>query len=494
MLRVDDPALAAAAPLAADASRAEGLAYLIYTSGTTGVPKGVAVEHHQLTTFVHGMQDRVGFPAGSAILALTSVSFDIFGLESLLALAAGMTVALLDDEEIGDLTRFGAAIRRHDVRTVQVTPSRLAMVVEADPALAGLAGVERLLVGGEPLPDALLRRVQGSFGGRIFNLYGPTETTIWSTAKDLTGADEVTVGTPIANTRVYVLDPQRRLLPAGAAGELCIGGDGVARGYHGAPPGTEGRFVADPFRAGARMYRTGDLARWRPDGELQVLGRRDTQVKVRGYRVELGEIEDVLLAQPGVAACVVNARPDGRGDTTLCAYLVGDDEPDPAALRRGLGARLPDYMVPAFFVRLAALPLTVNGKVDRRRLPAPDRSALGSAATYVAPRDALEERVAACWQSVLGIPQVGVHDGFFDLGGNSLKVVQLAVDLSNALDRAVEPVAVFAHPTVEAFAEHLRGAAAAEEPEDAADRVAAGRARLRARRRRRQEGHDDGTR
>src|SRR6185295_13391032 len=349
----------------------------------------------------------------------------------------------------------------------------------------------KALCGGEALSpslaSSLLERV-----GTLWNCYGPTETTIWSTVEEVVQiAGAVAIGRPIANTEAYVLDRRGAPVPLGAPGELVLGGAGVARGYLGRPDLTAERFVPDPFGApGSRMYRTGDLVRYRADGALGFLGRIDHQVKIRGFRVELGEVEAVLASHPAVRASAVVALADRREDLRLVAYVVVDAKasvPETLAeLRAFLQQALPDSMLPSSFVFLAALPLTPSGKVDRRALPAPDGASLGSGAELAAPATAAEEVLAGIWRQVLGVTRVGRHDNFFDLGGHSLLLAELRQRLQERFGRELSMVEMFRHATVAAMAEHLAAGGTAEPPRppEIPDRSAAlrqGRERLKQR-------------
>ena len=306
---------------------------------------------------------------------------------------------------------------------------------------AGLPGL-KMLCGGETLPrdlaEALLAR-----GGELWNLYGPTETTIWSTAHRVGRGDvgRVPIGRPIANTQCYILDGQGEPVPVGVPGELYIGGVGVARGYRNRPELTREKFVPDPFRAtpGARLYKTGDLARYWADGTIEFLGRRDAQVKVRGFRVELGEIEAVLARHPAVKAAAVTIQERGPGDSRLVAYVVprGPAAPPGPELQTYLRGQLPEYMVPAVFMPLAALPMTPNGKVDRRALPAP-QGLPRAAGPDGAPQTAMERWLAAVWQEVLGVERVGVQDNFFDLGGHSLLAIRVLARIEQRIGQRVD--------------------------------------------------------
>ncbi len=467
-------------------------AYVIYTSGSTGRPKGVVVEHRNVAAFFAAMSERVG-EAPATWLALTSVAFDISVLELLGTLTRGSTVVLYaggPSERAGDGGSVAELIRGHGVTHVQCTPSHAALLAADADTLRALGGVRCLLVGGEALPAALAGQLRRATAARILNMYGPTETTVWSAAHEVADAEgPVPIGRPVAGTQVYVLDARMQPVPPGVAGELLIGGAGVARGYLGRPELTAERFVPDPFSgvAGGRLYRTGDLARWRADGVLEFLGRVDRQLKVRGHRIEPGEVESALDAHPAVRESVAVAEGSG-GEGRLVAYFVpaGKETPTPAELRRHLADRLPDYMVPSLFVPLDRIPLTPNGKADRDALPAAGASHRGSEAEYAAPRNATETLISDVWREVLGVERVGVRDHFFELGGTSVRIAAVQRALAERLDRPVAIVDLFRYPTVASLAEHLG--------DDGADRTAVerGRGRAVAQRRSATEGRDGG--
>ena len=434
---------------------AGNLAYLIYTSGSTGRPKGVAIEHRSAAALLDWAAGVFPLPpAGdlSRVLAATSITFDLSVFELFLPLTTGGTVVLAEDALA--LPRLPMA---GEVRLVNTVPSALAALVRT----GGLpAAVRTVNLAGEPLKRALVDEIHALPGvARVFNLYGPSEDTTYSTWALVPRGDrrEPTIGMPIANTRAYVVDPWLGPLPAGVAGELCLGGEGLARGYLNRPELTAEKFVPDPFggslagAAGGRLYRTGDLARRRADGELEFLGRIDHQVKVRGFRIELGEIEAALCAHPQVREAVVLAREDTPGDPRLVAYVepVGSGML-PADLRARLAERLPGYMIPAAFVALAALPRTPNGKVDRKALPAPEWR--GEDAQPVAPRTPTEELLTGIWGAVLRRPAVGVREDFFALGGHSLLATQVVSRVREVCGVEVPLRRLFAAPTVEGLA------------------------------------------
>ncbi|MFF2044616.1 amino acid adenylation domain-containing protein [Kitasatospora sp. NPDC058170] len=390
-------------------------AYTLYTSGSTGRPKGVVIEHRALLNLLLAMAERFPLDPADRLLAVTTWSFDIAGLELHLPLLAGAGLVVAPDGAALDQPALAAAVTRHRVTVMQATPALWQeLLLHAPEAVRGL----RVLVGGEALPDTLAAGLLAR-AREVTNLYGPTETTIWSTAATLAAGRPVTLGRPVRNTRVYVLDGGLRPVVPGVVGELYLAGAGLARGYAGRSGLTASRFVACPFGSGGRMYRTGDLVRFTSGGELLFLGRADEQVKVRGFRVEPGEVEAALLSHPSVSRAVVVARSDGPGGTALVAYVVGADD----GLREYLAARLPAALVPTAVVVLDALPLTPSGKVDRRALPAPDFAA---PAASRAPRTAVEETLCGLFAEVLGLERVGIDDSFFDLGGHSLLAVRLA--------------------------------------------------------------------
>jgi len=432
-------------------------AYVIYTSGTTGMPKGVVVEHRNVVNFLHAMARDPGLAAGDRLLAVTSVSFDIAGLEIYLPLSQGARLVLASREEVADPLRLRRLLREQDITVMQATPAGWRALLDA--AGEALPGKLRALCGGEALNPALAARLCERFGV-VWNLYGPTETTIWSTlarieACECKASANLRIGRPIANTRIYLLDAHGEPVPRGAFGELYIGGEGVARGYHQRPELTAERFVHDPFSANshARMYRTGDLARYLADGELEFLGRNDHQVKLRGYRIELGEIESRLREHPSVRDVVVMAR-DYRDDRRLVAYIIRHaaaslDEPT-APLKQHLAATLPAYMLPSAFVTLHEWPLTPSGKLDRSALPLPGEEAVERRA-YVPPVGETETFMAELWRDLLGVGTISRDDHFFDLGGHSLLALQLLGRIEADMALRLEPSLLFKYPTLAEF-------------------------------------------
>ncbi|MGW7579252.1 non-ribosomal peptide synthetase, partial [Streptomyces sp. NPDC054765] len=472
-------------------------AYALYTSGSTGTPKGVLVEHRALVNHMSWMTDAFPLDAHDIVLARTALTFDASVWEIWLPLLSGATLCVAPEALSREPERLLAYIRRHGVTVAQFVPSLLAVVAGAT-GMTGAAGVtsdagvtndagdsgeveplplQRVFVGGEPIPPALAARTAESWGVSVHNLYGPTESTVQITTHAFDpGADTgvVPVGRPVWNTRVHVLDSALTPVPVGVPGELYVAGDQLARGYLGRPDLTAGRFVADPFGApGTRMYRTGDLVKRRADGLLEFAGRADDQVKIRGLRIEPGEIEAVVTSHPQVQQAAVVVREDRPGDKRIVAYVVPAEGTDTAraGLREHAARILPDYMVPSAFVTLDVLPLTPNGKLDRRALPAPD---LVSTTASRRPRDPREEILCGLFAEVLGVERVGADDNFFDLGGHSLLAMRLISRVRTVL--GVEPAVrdLFETPTAAGLAgrlDQVAGARAALVPVERPERV-----------------------
>ncbi|WP_016701336.1 non-ribosomal peptide synthetase, partial [Actinoalloteichus spitiensis] len=436
--------------------------YVLYTSGSTGRPKGVVVSHGNLVTFLTTMTTRVGITPSDRWLAVTTISFDIAGLELFLPLLHGARVVLATREEVTDPAAVTRLVTDHGITLLQATPTWWRSVLaETGTALSGV----RMLVGGEALPVEVAATMTGVAGpAGVLNLYGPTETTVWSTTAVVDGAGPVVIGTPVGGTRVYVLDAGLRPVPPGVPGELYIAGAGVARGYAGRAGLTASRFVADPFSlVGGRVYRTGDVVRWSRSGVLEFVGRADDQVKVRGHRIEPAEIEAVLAGVAGVASAVVVVRADGGGVDRLVAYVVpaGGAEVDVVGVRASVGRVLPEYMVPSVVVVVESLPVTGNGKVDRRALPAPEFTGEGEGRKPRTPREAV---LAAVFADLLGVSEVGVEDDFFALGGHSLLATRLTSRVRSVLSVELPVRAVFEHPTVAGLAEVVAGLGEVAQP------------------------------
>jgi amino acid adenylation domain-containing protein len=468
-VQVLDLDVEAAALLSLDSTNLDGgaggedIAYVIYTSGSTGWPKGVAVSHQALSNFLWSMQREPGLSASDVLVAVTTISFDIAGLEIYLPLVVGARIELVTREAAADGHALAQRISECGGTVMQATPATWRLLIE----VGWTAGDRRFraLCGGDvlsrDLADALLDRV-----GELWNMYGPTETTIWSTVERV-DRGPITVGRPIANTDVYVVDKAGEPVPVGVVGEIWIGGEGVAMGYHRRPELTAERFLKDPFseRPGARVYRTGDLGRWRQDGRLEHLGRLDHQVKVRGFRIELGEIESVVCQLPQVREAIVLAAPAMAGETRLVAYVVGNvPVPTVSQLREHLRKSVPDYMMPAAFVFLDRLPLTDNGKVDRNALLVLDAAAIVTSEAYTAPGTEIEKGVAQIFAEVLDVHAVGMLDNFFELGGHSLLATRALARLRERFKLEIPLMALFQSPTVQGLSRWLEAAEKAVAP------------------------------
>ena len=440
------------------------LAYVLYTSGSTGQPKGVAVEQRSVVNLLCAMQTTLGVNDQDVVLAATSLGFDIAVLELWLPLLVGARLVI--SPNIGRIGGEAVCreIDRQGITVFQSTPSTWQLLLKS--GWAGKPGL-KALCGGEALPQELASQICERCGA-LWNLYGPTETTIWSAAARVTRKQPIVIGRPIANTQVYILDEHRHPVPVGVAGELFIGGDGLARGYLNRPELNAEHFVPNPFSHDpkARLYRTGDRGRWLSGGDLEFLGRLDNQVKVRGYRVELGEVEAALLRHPEVQEAAVMAAPAPGGTPALAAYLVvrAGGRLELGELRQHLVHWLPDYMIPSGFTVLAKLPLNANGKVDRRALAKMEGHKLAASTERVSPRNLLEEQLVAIWKEVLGLSEVGIYDNFFDLGGHSLPAIRLVAELKRVLGRPVPVAAVFQCPTIESMARMLAEGQGAPSP------------------------------
>ncbi len=427
-------------------SPASRLAYVIYTSGSTGKPKGVMVPRSALVNFLFSMAETPGLSSADVLLAVTTISFDISILELLLPLTRGGQLVVATKEQASDAGQLKRLIDSHGVTVMQATPTTWRMLVES-----GWEGKSdlKILCGGEALPSDLARQLLPRCR-ELWNMYGPTETTIWSLVQQITSADQVYVGLPIANTQFYVVDEKQQLAPPGAPGELLIGGEGLALGYLKRPELTAEKFIPDGFScvAGARLYRTGDEVRLRPDGTLEFLGRMDHQVKLRGFRIELGEIESKLAQVEGIRQAVAVVREDRPGDKRLVGYYTGREGLTSDALSQALRASLPEYMVPSVFMRVEQFPLTPNAKLDRKALPPPQRKRPLLAQDYIAPRTAVERRLADLWCELLMLDEIGIDDNFFDLGGTSLAAIRMASLYQQRFEREIPLVKVFQYPTV----------------------------------------------
>lgn len=430
------------------------LAYIIYTSGSTGQPKGVMVHHAALVNFLWSMRTRPGINKGDLMLSVTSISFDIAALELFLPLVVGATVVVANKEMITNPYLMGEAIDHYRVNMMQATPAAWQLLI--DSGWAGKPGLKALCGGdvlSRKLADQLLDRV-----GSLWNMYGPTETTVWSSITQIQKGDgPITIGQPIGNTQLYILDPYLQPAPIGVVGELHIGGEGLSRGYLNRIELTSEKFIPDPFssKPGAQLYKTGDRARYLPDGSIDVPGRMDDQVKIHGHRIEPGEVAAVLMQHPSVREAIVITRTEGSGEKRLVAYFVAKQDQSPLVceLQDFVKKKLPVYMTPAAFIRLDGLPLTPHGKIDRKALPLPED--VRPLAGYVAPRNEVEEILAGIWQDVLGVEQVGINDNFFELGGASMQSLQIVAN-ANIAGFRLSAESIFEYQTIAGLAEQIK--------------------------------------
>ncbi|QRK05623.1 amino acid adenylation domain-containing protein [Archangium violaceum] len=462
---------------------AQNLAYIIFTSGSTGRPKGAMNEHHAVVNRLLWMQDAYGLDGQDVVLQKTPFSFDVSVWEFFWPLMQGARLVLAKPGGHQDPDYLASLIARERVTTLHFVPSMLKVFLEEPNLEARCASLRRVVCSGEALPVELQDQcLQQLPQAGLHNLYGPTEAAVdvtYYACEPGQAPRSVPIGRPVANTRIRILDAHLQPVPVGVSGELYIGGVQVGRGYRARPNLTAERFIPDPFsdEPGARMYRTGDVARWLPDGNLEYLGRADFQVKVRGFRIELGEIETLLAQHPAVRQAVVIAREDRPGDKRLVAYVVGPPEQaSTAELRSFLQTRLPEHMVPSAFVALEKLPLSPNGKLDRRALPAPEIGKPHAGQPFEAPRTELEQLIAGIWKEVLQVERVGVDDAFFALGGNSLLALQVHRRLKTALGTELALTQLFQYPTVRALAARL------SKQDSTQDSAQTGRARAEARR------------
>jgi amino acid adenylation domain-containing protein len=464
-LAVDTEASAIAAqptdPLGLSFS-SENLAYVMYTSGSTGQPKGVMVRHRNVINLFTAMDQHLTLEMPGVWLAVTSISFDISVLELLWTLARGFRVILQPgvsgaflEGSANDGYSLPEQILRHRVTHLQCTPSLARMIVSSPAGREALGSIQKLLIGGEAFPKSLANELFQAGPKEIWNMYGPTETTVWSTMQKLRREDKVmSIGFPIANTWVFVLDEERKPVPTGSAGELYIGGEGMASGYFNDPELTARRFVPAPELGQDRLYRTGDLVRFLPDGSLEFLGRLDHQVKIRGHRVELGEVEHALSTHPGVREVVVAAVDDPHHEKNLVAYLTrGEVEVSAAELRRFVEPTLPAHMIPPRFVFLDAFPLTPNGKIDRAALPT-----VWSVDNPVAvsPADEIEARLADLWCYALGLNSIELDADYFEVGGHSLMAVRLLCEINREFKTELPLGTLLDAPTVRRMGETIR--------------------------------------
>ncbi|HEY4326481.1 MAG TPA: amino acid adenylation domain-containing protein [Mucilaginibacter sp.] len=427
----------------------EQLAYVIYTSGSTGKPKGVMIRHRSVVNLLTSITKEVVFTQSSKFLSVTTYSFDICYLELYVPLINGGELVIASRETASDGFRLVESLSAYRPTHMQATPSTWQMLAEADWRNEEQV---KMLVGGEAVKEGIKDYLTGI--GEVWNVYGPTETTIWSAIKKLSGVEKVNIGKPLSNTQIYIISGEKELNPIGVNGEICIGGAGLARGYWNRPDLTAEKFIVDPFakEPGARLYRTGDLGRWLPDGNIECLGRIDDQVKVKGYRIELGEIESVLNQAEQVKLGVVLVKADTNGNNRLVGYVVPKDKFDKQEIQGYLGTKLPEYMIPAIWVEMEQIPLTPNGKINRKSLPDPEVMAI--ATEYIAPRNQIEQALADIWQELLGVERVGIFDNFFELGGDSILTIQV-VSRMRRQGHIIQPKDIFKYQVVADLSEAI---------------------------------------
>jgi amino acid adenylation domain-containing protein len=492
IIRLDEdwPVIAAESPANVRSPvQAHHLAYMIYTSGSTGRPKGAMNTHAGILNRLLWMQDAYGLTPTDGVLQKTPFSFDVSVWEFFWPLLVGARLVVARPGAHRDGAYLAGLIVRERITTAHFVPSMLSAFLEQEGLESSCATLKRVICSGEALSFELQERFFSRLSAELHNLYGPTETavdvTYWACERK-SPRRMVPIGRPIANTQIYILDKELQPVPVGVAGELHIGGRGVGRGYHRRPELTAERFIPDPFSSEpeARLYKTGDLARYLPDGNIEYLGRLDHQVKIRGFRIELGEIESVLAAHPAVREAVVVLREGVPGDRRLVAYLTAKDgEPlKVPELRSLLQGKLPEYMVPSAFVTLDRFPLTPNGKVDRKALPAPDTFGQSLGGLGLLPRNEMERAIAEIWQDVLHLEKVGIEDSFFELGGHSLLLVQIQNKLNKVLNKPLLMMDLFRYPTISSLAEYLSEKEKAKAPlvggQELAQKVREGKDRM----------------
>lgn len=427
----------------------EDTAYVIYTSGSTGNPKGVSISHKNVNNFIATVSRKINF-LGS-IVSVTTFCFDIFVLESLLPLQIGQTVVLASDEEQNSPQKLNTLCMKYNVSMLQTTPSKMSLLLY-DTSLEFIKNLKVVMVGGEPFPSNLLELLKSIATAKIYNMYGPTETTVWSTIKELSNTDTITIGKPIGNTQVYILDSDNNLVPIGVPGSLYIGGDGVSKGYLHKPELTSEKFINNPFIDNDVIYNTGDLARWTTDGEIICLGRSDFQVKLRGLRIELEEIENNIENFPNISKAIVCIKTDSFGRQFICAYFTATTKVSLPKLRDFLNNYLPSYMIPSYYSQLSSFTYTPNGKIDRKKLPEPVFNT--SSKELIAPSTETEKKLSEIFEKLLKISPISVDDNFFEIGGDSLLALKLQIELLK-LGFSIPFADIYKYNSVRQLATHM---------------------------------------
>ena len=403
-------------------------AYVIYTSGSTGLPKGVELKHSSLTNFVEAMTNIVDFNPEKTIISITSVSFDIFIFETLLPLSQGLKVVFTNSNEQRVPVLLKGLMEKQKINIIQTTPTRMKFIIDQIECYDVFSDLTDIVLGGEVFKEELLNSLRKITKAKIYNGYGPSETTIYSAFKELTHEKVINIGRPVLNTRAYIVDKYLNLMPIGIIGELCISGAGVMKGYVNQPDMNREKLITNPFETGTMMYKTGDLACWYSEGEIEYIGRNDNQVKINGLRIEFGEIESQLLKQDNIIDAITTINEDASGNPRICAYVVAEGEISILDIKGKLSKKLPHYMLPSHIIRINHIPLTATGKIDRRSLPKP-YSDISSETQYEAPRDNIEKILTKTYEKILKHKNIGINDHFFELGGDSLGVIELVSDL-----------------------------------------------------------------
>lgn len=427
----------------------EDTAYVIYTSGSTGNPKGVSISHKNVNNFIATVSQKINFVGN--IVSVTTFCFDIFVLESLLPLQIGKTVVLASDEEQNNPQKLNTLCMKYNVSMLQTTPSKMSLLLY-DTSLEFIKNLKVVMVGGEPFPKNLLELLKSITTAKIYNMYGPTETTVWSTIKDLSNTDIITIGKPIGNTQVYILDTDNNLVPIGVSGSLYIGGDGVSKGYLHKPELTSEKFINNPFIDDDVIYNTGDLAKWTTDGEVVCLGRSDFQVKLRGLRIELEEIENKIVDFPDISKAIVCIKTDSFGRQFICAYYTANTKISVPKLRAFLNNYLPSYMVPLYYSQLSNFAYTPNGKIDRKKLPEPVFNT--SSKELVVPSTETEKKLSEIFEKLLRISPISVDDNFFEIGGDSLLALKLQIEILK-LGVSIHFADIYKYNSVRQLATHI---------------------------------------
>ena len=428
----------------------EDIVYVIFTSGSTGLPKGVMLMHKNIVNFIYGMKERLNITSKDIVASITTISFDIFVLESLMPLLSGAKIVIANEKEQTDVVAFNELCLKNKVTLVQTTPSRMQIFMQDEKQLDFIKNAKDILIGGEPFPRTLLDAFSKITNARVFNMYGPTETAVWSSMKELKDIAQINIGRPIANTQMYILDKNLKIVPFGTVGEIYISGDGVSKGYLNKKELTDKSFIPNPYIPNSIMYKTGDLGIYKENGEIICLGRIDNQVKIRGLRIELGEIEDTISKIPEINSCVVIKKENNNSREVLCAYYTAKCEIDSAKIRKLLEKTLPKYMIPNYFIRLENLPYTPNGKVDRKKLPEPDYEIIKQA--IIPARSETEKKLISILKKVLNTEEIGINSSFFELGGDSLSAINLCANIRKEFNAEILVKDIMDNPIIQDIA------------------------------------------